>query len=157
MGEGGGQMKVIFLKDISGAGKAGEVKEVTKGYARNFLLPQGLALAAMPTAIKEAESRLERERSEETVDQAKLAELAQQIEGSEVHLQARIGVGDRLFGSITAADIAQELNRVTGFSIDKRKVDLDKPLRQAGSYDVAIKFAKDLVPMVKVIIEQEKA
>jgi len=86
-------MKVIFLKDISGEGKAGEVKEVTKGYARNFLLPKGLALAAMPTAIKEAESRLERERSEETVDQAKLAELAQQIEGSEVHLQARIGVG----------------------------------------------------------------
>lgn len=150
-------MKVIFLKDISGKGKAGEVKEVTQGYARNFLLPQGLALAATSTTIKVAESRIQKEGAQETIDQAKLAEIAKQIEGSEVHLQAHVGVGDRLFGSITAADIAQELNRVTGFSIDKRKIDMDKPLRQAGSYEVAIKLFKDLEPKVKVVIEQRKA
>ena len=150
-------MKVIFLKDVPGEGKAGEVREVTKGYAKNFLFPQGLALAATPTTIEEAGSRLQRERGEETADQAKLAELAQQIGGSEVRLQARIGSGDRLFGSITAADIAQELNRVVGVPVDKRKIDLDKPLRRAGSYEIAIKLAKDLVPMVKVIIEPEKA
>ena len=150
-------MKVIFLKDISGKGKAGEVKEVTQGYARNFLLPQGLALAATPTTIKVAESRIQKEKAQGTIAQAALAEIAKQIEGSEVHLQAHIGAGDRLFGSITAADIAKELNRVTGFTIDKRKIDIDKPLRQAGSYEVAIKLAKDLEPKVKVVIEQEKA
>jgi len=150
-------MKVILLKDVPGKGKAGEVKEVTQGYARNFLLPQGLALAATPTTIKVAESRIQKEKAQGTIDQAKLAEIAKQIEGSEVHLQAHIGAGDRLFGSITAADIAKELNRVTGFTIDKRKIDIDKPLRQAGSYEVAIKLAKDLEPKVKVVIEQEKA
>lgn len=150
-------MKVIFLKDISGKGKAGEVREVTQGYAKNFLLPQGLALAATSTTIKVAESRIQKERAQESIDQAKLAEIAKQIEGSEVHLQAHVGVGDRLFGSITAADIAQELNRVTGFSIDKRKIAMDKPLRQAGSYEVAIKLFKDLEPKIKVVIEQKKA
>lgn len=148
-------MKVILLKDVPGKGKAGEVKEVAKGYARNFLLSRGLALAATPTAIKEAESRIQKEKTWELTSQDKLAEIAKQIEGSEVHLQVRIGAGNRLFGSITATDIAEELSRVTGFSIDKRKIDMDKPLRQAGSYEVAIKLAKDLEPKVKVVIEPE--
>ena len=149
-------MKVILLKDLPGKGKAGEIKEVSKGYARNFLLPQGLALAATATTIKGAESRIQKGEAHEALDQAKLAELAKQIEGSEIHLQARVGAGDRLFGSITAADIAQELSRAVGCSIDKRKIDMDKPLRQAGSYEVTIKLAKDLEPKIKVVIEQEK-
>jgi large subunit ribosomal protein L9 len=149
-------MKVIFLEDVPGKGKAGEVKEVTKGYARNFLLPQGLALGATPTAVKEAESRIQKEREWGLADRARLAEIAEQIEGSEIHLQARIGGGDRLFGSITAADIAEELSRITGSSIDKRKIDMERPLRQAGSYEVVIRLAKDLEPRVKVVIEPEK-
>ena len=149
-------MKVIFLEDVSGVGRVGEVKEVSRGYARNFLLPRSLALAATPAIIKQGESRLQKESRWQMVDRAKLAEQAKQIEGSEIHLQARIGTGDRLFGSITAADIAQELDRVVGSSIDKRKVDIDKPLRQAGSYEVAIKLAKDLEPRITVVIEPEK-
>jgi len=158
MGEGKDKgMKVILLKDVPGKGKAGEVKEVAKGYAKNFLLPQGLALAATTTAIKETESGIGKEKAQESADQANLIELAKQIEGTEIHLQARVGAGDRLFGSITAADIAEELNRVTGFSTDKRKIDIEKSLRQAGSYEVTIKLAKDLEPTIKVVIESEKA
>lgn len=160
----GENMKVIFLKDVSGEGNTGEVKEVRKGYARNFLLPQGLALAATPAVIKQVELRLQREISAEIVDRAKLVELAQQIEGSEVHLQTRIGAGDRLFGSVTAADIAEELNRVISQSapettslIDKRIIDIGKPIRQAGSYEVTVKLAKDLKPRVTVVVEQGTA
>jgi len=149
-------MKVILLKDVSGKGEAGEIKEVSQGYARNFLLPQGLALAATPLAIKQAELKLRKEGIKETLDQAKLARLAEQIDGREIHFQARVGADDRLFGSITAADIAAELNRVIASSIDKRKIDMGKPLRQAGSHEVTIKLAKDLEPRVTVIIEQEK-
>jgi large subunit ribosomal protein L9 len=149
-------MKVIFLKDISGKGKVGEVKIVADGYARNFLLPQGLALAATPAAMKETELGIQKEKAQETVEQTKLVELAKQIEGSEIHLQARIGAGERLFGSITAANIAQELSRAVGYSIDKRKIDMDKPLHQAGSYEVTIKLAKDLESRITVVIEQEK-
>jgi len=149
-------MKVIFLEDVSGEAQAGEIKEVTKGYAKNFLLPRGLALVATPAALKQAESRLQKEKAQEGLDRAKLIELAGLIEGKEIHFEARIGADERLFGSITAADIAQELSQATGFSLDKRKIDLDKPLRQAGSHEVIVKLAKDLEPRVTVIIKPEK-
>ena len=149
-------MKVILLKDVSGGGKAGEIKEVSKGYARNFLLPQGLALVATPAVIKQVELGLQKEEGQKTLDLAKLAELAEQIEGSKIHLHARIGAEDRLFGSITAADIAEELSRSVGPFIDKRKIDLDKPLRQVGSHEITIKLAKGLEPHITVVIEPEK-
>jgi len=149
-------MKVIFLEDVSGKAKAGEIKEIAKGYAKNFLLPQGLALAATPTALKRAESRLQEGKNQEDLDQAKLAELAGLIEGKEIHFKARVGTGDRLFGSITAADIAEKLSQVIGSSLDKRKIEIDKPLRQAGSHEVIIKLAKDLEPRITVTIEPEK-
>ena len=149
-------MKVIFLEDVSGEAQAGEIREVSKGYAKNFLLPRGLALVATPAALKQAESRLQKEKTQENLDRAKLIELAGLIEGKEIHFEARIGADERLFGSITAADIAQELSQATGFSLDKRKIDLDKPLRQAGSHEVIVKLAKDLEPRVTVIIKPEK-
>ncbi len=149
-------MKVVFLEDVPGKGKAGEIKEVSKGYAKNFLLPRGLALVATPTVIKQVESRLEREKLEGSVDREKLVELAQQIEGKEIRLKARIGAGERLFGSITAADVAGELSRAIGSVIDKRKIDIEKPFRQTGSYEVAIKLASDIKPKITVVIEEEE-
>jgi len=149
-------MRVVLLEDVPGKGRAGEIKEVSKGYAKNFLLPRGLALAATPTVTKQVESRLQKERREETIDRDKLAELAQQIEGREIRLEARIGTGERLFGSITAADIAEELSRAIGSVIDKKRIDIEKPLRQAGSYEVTVKLAGDLKPQITVTIEQEK-
>jgi len=148
-------MKVIFLKDVSGKGSPGEIKDVSKGYAKNFLLPQGLALAATPTVIKQLESRLQKEKLEGIVNRAQFAELAQQIEGTEIHFHTRVGTGDRLFGSITTADIAEELSRVIGSSIDKKKIDIDRPLRQAGSHEVIVKLASDLKSQITVVIEQE--
>jgi len=149
-------MKVVLLEDLPGKGSAGEIKEVSKGYAKNFLLPQGLALVATPMVMKQVESRLQKERREEIINRDKLVELAQQIEGREICLKARTGTGERLFGSITAADIAEELSRATGSVIDKKKIDIEKPLRQAGSYEVTVKLASDLKPQITVVIEEEK-
>jgi large subunit ribosomal protein L9 len=149
-------MKVVLLEDLPGKGKAGEIKEVSKGYARNFLLPHGLALVATPTVIKQVESKLEGERLEEGIDRDKLVELAQQIEGREIRLKARMGAGERLFGSITAADIAEELSRAIGSVIDKKKIDVEKSLRQTGSYEVAVNLASDLKPQITVVIEEEE-
>ena len=148
-------MKVIFLKDVSEKGKAGEVKEVSKGYAKNFLLPQGLALIVTPTVMKQVEVRLEKERRKEADNRAKLSELAEQLEGKEIHLQTRMGAGERLFGSITTADIAKELSNAIGLDIDKKSIDMDKPLRQAGSHEIVVKLASDLKPRIIVVIEQE--
>jgi large subunit ribosomal protein L9 len=149
-------MKVVLLEDLPGRGKAGEIKEVSKGYAKNFLLPRGLALLATPTVIKQVESRLEKEKLEEGVDRDKLVELAQQIEGREIRFKARMGAGERLFGSITAADVAEELSRAIGSVIDKKKIDIEKSLRKTGSYEVAVKLASDINPQITVVIEEEK-
>jgi len=149
-------MKVVLLEDVPGKGKAGEIKEVSKGYAKNFLLPRGLALVATPTVIKQVESRLEREKLEGSIDREKLVELAQQIEGREIRLKARMGAGERLFGSITAADVAEELSRAIGSVIDKKKIDIEKPFRQTGSYKIAVKLAGDIKPQITVVIEEEE-
>jgi large subunit ribosomal protein L9 len=149
-------MKVVLLEDLPGKGKAGEIKEVSKGYARNFLLPRGLALLATPTIIKQVESRLEKEKLEESIDRDKLVELAQQIEGRAIRFEARMGAGERLFGSITAADVAEELSRAIDSPVDKKKIDIEKPLRKTGSYEVAVKLASDINPQITVVIEEEK-
>ena len=146
-------MKVIFIKDVLGKGNAGEIKEVSRGYARNYLLPQGLALVATSGIEKQAQLSLEREKHKETVGQVKLEELAEQIEGTEIHFQARIGAGERLFGSITAADIAEELNRVKDCTIDKRSIEVDRPLREAGRYEMVVRISKDLRPRIIVVVE----
>jgi len=149
-------MKVVLLENIPGKGRAGEIRDVSKGFARNFLLPQGLAVVATPAIIKETEAKLQKEQKEELMDQDKLTELAQQVAGAEVRFKARAGAGDRLFGSVTAADIAEELSRVTGSVIDKKKVDIEKPLRQAGSHEVTIRLAGDIKPQITVVIEEEQ-
>jgi len=149
-------MKVVLLENIPGKGRAGEIREVSKGFARNFLLPRGLALVATPAIIRETEAKLHKEQKEELMDRDKLAELAQQVEGTEVHFKARAGAGDRLFGSVTAADIAEEVSRVTGSVIDKKKIDIEKPLRQAGSHEVTIRLAGDIKPQITVVIEEEQ-
>jgi len=149
-------MKVVLLEDLPGKGKAGEIKEVSKGYARNFLLPRGLALVATSTVIKQVESNLEKEKLEESIDRDKLVELAQQIEGREIRFKARMGDGERLFGSITAADVAEELSQAIGSVIDKKKIDIEKSLRKTGSYEVVVKLASDLNPQITVVIEEEK-
>ena len=148
-------MKVVLLEDISGTGRAGEMKEVSKGYAKNFLLPRGLALVATSAVIKQVESRREKEKLEESVGREKLVELAQQIEGKEIHLKARLGGGERLFGSITAANVAEELSRAIGSVVDKKKIDIEKPFHQTGSYEVAVKLAGDIKPKIRVVIEEE--
>ena len=145
-------MKVIFLQDVSNAAKAGEIKEVADGYGRNFLIPQKLALLAEPSAMNTIESQLKTNARSQARSENELAELAQQLDGTEINLNARVGTKDRLYGSITSSDIASELNNATGLVIDKRKIELAEPIRQSGSYEVAIRLAQDVIPKVKVIV-----
>jgi large subunit ribosomal protein L9 len=146
-------MKVVFLQDVPNVAKAGEVKEVASGYARNFLIPKKLALVATPQTLGQTEI-VKRVKAREN---AELATLAQQIEGKEVTLKAKAGAKDRLYGSITSADIATELSKVTGLAIDKRKLELDEPIRQLGSYEVGIRLGKDTVPKIRVSVIEEEA
>jgi large subunit ribosomal protein L9 len=147
-------MKVIFLKDAP-KGKMGEVKEVADGYARNFLFPKGLALPATPSAIKAAKVLSDEKAESQARQREELGRIAQELEGKELHFKAKAGAKGRLHGAITTASIADELSRLTGFEIDKKKVELDEPLHHLGSYDVMINLGTGSEAKIKVIIEEE--
>jgi large subunit ribosomal protein L9 len=148
-------MKVIFLKDVFGSGEVGETKEVARGYARNYLMPNGLAIEATPSALKQAESRIrqELERKQEQLHKSEM--LAARIDGQQIVLKARVGAEDKLFGSITGAHIAEELSKLVETPIVKKHVALDRPLREAGSHDVKIKLSGKAEAMITVVIEPE--
>lgn len=147
-------MRVIFLQDVPNVARAGEVKEVADGFGRNFLIPKKLALLAHSphTAQIEAQRQAaEKKRDEEA------AKLAQQLEEKEITIKARAGTKERLYGSVTSADIAAELEKATGLTIDKKKIELAEPIHHLGNYEVAIRLAKDIVPKIKItVIAEEK-
>ena len=147
-------MKVIFLQDVPNVAQAGQVKEVADGYARNYLIPRKLAALAQPQAVSQIETRTKKMEVRLT---SEMNELASQIEGKEVNLKAKAGAKDKLYGSITSADIAAELQNVTGLEIDKRKIELEEPIRQLGSYEIALKLGKDITPKIKVTVTEEEA
>jgi large subunit ribosomal protein L9 len=146
-------MKVVFLQDVPNVARAGEIKEVAAGYGRNFLIPRKLATLASPQATSQIETR----DKTEVKENAELVELAGQMEGKEVNLKARAGAKERIYGSVTSADIAAELESTTGIEVDKRKIELDEPIRQLGSYEVSIRLAKDILPKIRVNVTEEEA
>jgi len=149
-------MKVIFLQDVPNVARAGQIKEVANGYGRNYLIPRRLAVLARSEVINTISKKLEITAQSQAQTEAELLELASHLNDREIVLEARAGVKDRLYGSITAADIAAELENVTGFAIDKRKIVLDEPIRQVGSYDIAIRLAKDIVPQIRVTVTEKQ-
>jgi large subunit ribosomal protein L9 len=149
-------MKVIFLQDVPNVARAGEIKEVSSGYGRNFLIPRKLALLASSSAISVLEAQREINARNQQQTEAEVADLVNQLDGREVFLKAKTGAKDRLYGSITNADIADELESATGLVIDKKKIELDKPIHQLGSYEVAIRLAKDAIPKIKVTVTEKE-
>ena len=149
-------MKVVFLEDVPKVARAGEIKEVADGYGRNFLIPQKLALLANSSAVSTTEARQKIRAKEVAKLEMEALEVARQLEGKEIILKARAGAKDRLYGSITNTDIASEVENSTGLVIDKRKIELDEPIRQLGSYEVVIKLAKDIAPKIKVTVVGEE-
>ncbi len=146
-------MKVIFLQDVPRVAKAGDIKEVASGYGRNFLIPKKLAMLAKPgvTVVE-----LERQKKATAQVYTEAAKLAGELETKEITLKVRVGVDERLYGSVTSADIADELESSFGLTIDKRKIELDEPIRQLGSYEITVRLAQDVVPKIRVIVIAEE-
>jgi len=145
-------MKVIFLQDVPRVAKAGEIKEVASGYGRNFLIPQKLAMLASPQAMSLAETQRRAKARQQAESEAEFLELARELEGREIILEARVGAQEHLYGSITNADIAAGLESSAGLVVDKRKIELAEPIRELGSYEVAVRLAKEIVPQIKVTV-----
>jgi large subunit ribosomal protein L9 len=143
-------MNVILLEDVARLGQAGEVCKVAPGYARNHLIPKKLAVVATAGALKELEQKRQAEARHQEQLKAEAQELAGELEGVMVTVQAKTGEKDRLYGSVTSADIANALEEQTGRSIDRRKIELEEPIRQLGIFSVAVRLHSDLAPLIRV-------
>ncbi|KGP73203.1 50S ribosomal protein L9 [Pontibacillus yanchengensis] len=148
-------MKVIFNQDVKGKGKKGEVKDVSEGYARNYLLKHNLAVEATKGNLKalDAKKKKEEEREQEEVDEAK--RLKETLADMTVELQAKSGDKGSLFGSITSKHIADELNKTHGIKIDKRKIEMDSPIRTLGYTNVPVKLHQDVTGTIKVHVSEK--
>lgn len=147
-------MKVLLKEDVENLGLAGEIRDVTGGFGRNFLIPKGLAVRATPGALNQAEiwrSKAETRRAEV---RAEYDALAAKIEEVTLTYTARAGETGKLYGSITTAQIADDLNQALGTEIDRRKVGTE-PLRQLGQHKVIVRLSSEVQPHVTVIVEPE--
>ena len=146
-------MEVLLLKDIKRLGKAGEIKKVADGYGRNYLIPRGLAVLATPGAVRSTEVRkaIDEQRDERIrTDSTALAEHLSKIS---LTFKVKAGEKGRLYGSITSADIAAEIEKQTGRPIDKRKIALEEPIRLLGKHQVPIRLMTGVAPEVTVVVE----
>lgn len=148
-------MKIIFLQDVPRVARAGEIKEVADGYGRNFLIPQRLAVIADPSTLNTLEAQIKKEASSQAQTEGEMTDLAHQLDGKEITLKAKVGAKEQLYGSITSADIAAELQN-NGLVVDKKKIEIAEPIRKLGSHEVAIRLAKDAIPKIKVIVIEEE-
>ncbi|KIL53175.1 50S ribosomal protein L9 [Jeotgalibacillus campisalis] len=149
-------MKVIFLKDVKGKGKKGEVKNVADGYAHNYLLKNKLAVEANAGNVNhlDAQKKKQEKAQEDELQQAE--ELKKTLENLTVELTAKSGEGGRLFGSITSKQIAEELKKRHKIKIDKRKIEMNDAIRALGFTNVPVKVHNDVTATLKVHVAEEK-
>jgi large subunit ribosomal protein L9 len=147
-------MKVIFLQDVKGQGKKGEIKEVSEGYARNFLLPKGVVQIATEGAKKTLTQQVASAQKKKDNEKNEFKALAERLSEMTVVIKAKAGEGGRLFGAITSKQIAEalELQKV---SIDKRKIELDDPIRVLGVTKVSVKLYPDVKGTLNVQVVEE--
>ena len=149
-------MKVILQQDVKGQGKKGQLVEVSDGYARNFLLPKKLAVAATAENINTMKQQEKARKAQEAAEKAEAEALAKQLEGVMVKIPAKAGEGGRLFGAVTAKEISEALSAQHGLNIAKTKLVLDEPIKACGGYQVKAKLGYEITGTVNVMVTEEK-
>ncbi|MNI04270.1 50S ribosomal protein L9 [compost metagenome] len=147
-------MKVIFLKDVKGQGKKGEIKEVSEGYAQNFLIPRGLVRLATEGNVKTLENQTAAEAKRKENEKQEAINLGKKLEEMTIGLKAKAGEGGRLFGAITSKQVAEALEK-TGVKIDKRKIEMHDPIRTLGVTQVPVKLHPEVKATLKVQVTEE--
>jgi len=150
-------MKVIFMEDVPNVGKAGQIKDVADGYGSNFLIPHKLAVAAKPEDIKNVEAQIKARARVAAKTEAEMKALATELENKEVTIRAKVGQQDRLYGSITSADVSAALASALKVNVDKKKIELTETIRSLGTYEANIKLGKDIATKIKVTVVSEEA
>lgn len=148
-------MKVIFIKDVKGQGKKGQVKEVSEGYATNFLLPRGLVRPATEGNVKTLENQAAAEQRRKEQEKEEAQQLGKKLDELTLTLKAKSGEGGRLFGAITSKQIAEALAATEGIVIDKRKIELNDPIRHVGTFQVHVKLHTEVKANLTVQVTEE--
>ena len=149
-------MKVLFKEDVKGQGKKDEIKEVADGYARNFLLPKGLAVIADAKAMNEIKNREEVQKNKLAAEKNNAVKLSEKLEGITLKLTATAGQDGKLYGSITPANIAEELKSKHNLDIDKRKIVMDDNIKAFGTYALDIKVYPEVTAKLTVVVTDNK-
>lgn len=147
-------MKVMLVKDVYKLGRAGDIKKVADGYGRNFLIPQGLAMLATASALKQVEKIKSQAEVRRTEQNSELKGLADQINGLTLVFDAKAGETGKLYGSITTQDVATAIEQKVRFEVKKQQIDM-QPIRNLGEYTAHVRLTMDLVPEVKIIVHRE--
>ncbi len=143
-------MKVIFLKNVKGSGKKGEVKNVADGYARNMLIPKGLAIEANAKNMAELAGQQSSAQHKIDLEIQSAKESAEKIKGKKVNIKAKAGSNGKLFGSVTAGNVAEAMNEQLGVKVDKKKITLSSDIKNFGSYNAVIKLYNGISEKIDV-------
>ena len=143
-------MKVIYLQDVKGSGKKGEIKNVADGYARNLLFPKGLAVEATPENLNKLKGQQDSAQHKIDMDIKAAKEAAAKLKDKKVIIKAKAGSNDRLFGSVTSGNVADALNEQLGVSIDKKKITLSTDIKNFGSYTASVKLYNGISETIDV-------
>ena len=150
-------MRVIFLQNVAKVARAGDVKEVKNGYARNYLIPNGLAAQATHDELKKVE-KLKKVAEQQLLRESKeWSEIAEALEGQTVTVKMRAGESGQLYGSVTNSILSRELANLTQREIDRRKIILTEPLRELGEFEVPVHLHEDIKATIKVVVEAQEA
>lgn len=147
-------MKVIFLQDVKGSGKKGEVKTVADGYARNMLLPKGYAVEATAKNMNLFEGQKASAQHKIDLEIAAAKEAAAKVKGKKVKISAKAGSNGKLFGSVTAGNVADALNEQFGVKVDKKKIALSTDIKNFGSYTAVIKFYNGITETIDIDVDE---
>lgn len=149
-------MKVILQQDVKGQGKKGELVNVSDGYARNFLLPRKLAVAATAENLNTMKQQDKARKAQQAAEKAEAEATAKKLESIMLKVPARAGEGGRLFGAVTAKEISEALSAQTGLNIAKSKIVLDEPIKSCGGYQLKCKLGYEITGTLNVMVTEEK-
>ncbi len=148
-------MIVILLKDVKGTGKAGEIVKVSDGYARNMLIPRGMAKESTDGNVRSLEKAKAVQAQKDADAKAAAEKLAEELKDKEIVIRTKGGEGGKLFGSITTKDIEAAVKDQLGVKIDKKKMQMESPIKHIGSHEVAVKLAGGVAAVIRVKVEAE--
>jgi large subunit ribosomal protein L9 len=150
-------VKVTFLEDVPNIARVGQTRVVADGFARNYLLPRKLAVVADSPAATAAQGKLKKKLKTREIEEAEMKVLAARIEGTALTIRAKVGENEKLYGSVTGADIAASLSEAIGREIDKKTVELAEPIRQTGAYPITIRLGHEITAGISVKVVSEEA